>query len=504
MPLTKIGFRPGIVKDDSPLGSEGGWIDANKVRFRQGQPQTVGGWQKVTSSAVTGICRGLHSWAGNDGANRIAVGTHSALWAYTGGGLYNITPVGLAAGLASGIGGSGYGTGTYGTGTYGTSTLSETFPRTWSLASWGQNLLASPREGKLYEWSLATGTPAAEIVAAPDNIGSMFVTSERIVVCCGCIEYGGATYDPMLVRWSEQEDNANWTPSAVNQAGEFPLSSGGRIVRGLPGRKVNLIWTDTSLYSMSYLGDPLLVYGFELLGDYCGLIGPNAVTVKDGVAYWMTRSGGFYSFSGGAPTPLACPVQRYVNDNLDATQADKVYAGTNSANSEVWWFYPDARDGNECSRYVAFNYLENTWTVGTWDRTAWADAGVLQYPVATDSSGYLYYHEIGRTADGGPITAYLESAPSDIGDGDTLMSVLRVVPDFEDMSGGLDLTLKGRLFPAGAETTHGPYTVLPTTERVDLRMTARQVAVRIDSASAPSFWRLGAVRADLRPTGSKR
>lgn len=504
MPLAKIEFRAGVVKDDSPLAAEGGFVDADKVRFRQGRAQTIGGWQKVTGGAVTGLCRGLHSWAGNDGVNRVGIGTHAALWAYTDGGLYDITPVGLAAGLSSGLGGSGYGVGTYGSGTYGSSVLTEYFARTWSLASWGEHLLASPRAGALYEWDLNTGTPAVLIATAPLNIGSMFVTSERIVVACGAVEYAGVTYDPLLVRWCDQEDNTNWTPSATNLAGEFPLSSGGRIVRGLAGRKVNLIWTDTSLYAMSFLGDPLLVYGFDLLGQGCGLIGPNAVAEKDGSAFWMTRSGTFYTFTGGSPTPLNCPLQRYVVDNLDFVQADKVYAGTNSANNEVWWFYPDLRDGDECSRYVAYNYLENTWTCGAWDRTAWADAGVLQYPLATDTAGSLYYHEIGHTADGGPITAYLESAPADVGDGDTLMSVLRLVPDFEDLSGGLTLTLKGRLFPVATETAYGPYTVLGTTEKIDVRLTARQVALRIDSASAPSFWRLGALRADLRDTGSKR
>lgn len=504
MPLAKMEFKPGVSKDDSGLANEGGFVDADKVRFRQGRAQTVGGWSKVNSSAATGVCRGLISWAGNDGVNRIGMGTHSKLYAYVAGGLYDITPVGLAAGLSSGIGGSGYGTGTYGTGTYGTSVLSETFPRTWSLATWGEKLLASPREGKLYEWSLGTGTPAAEIVAAPDNIGSMFVTSERIVVCCGCVEYGGASYDPLLVRWSAQEDNTVWTPSATNQAGEFPLSIGGRIVRGLPSRKTNLIWTDSALYAMTYLGDPLLVYGFELLGQGCGLIGPNAVAEKDGTAFWMSRSGEFYTYSGGTPQPLACSVQRYVADNLDWRQADKVYAGTNSAHSEIWWFYPDSRDGSECSRYVAYNYAEGTWTVGSWDRTAWADAGVLQYPIATDSSGYLYYHEIGHTADGGAITAYVESAPLDLADGEQLLSVMRAVPDVEDLQGGMTLTFKGKRWPAGSETEHGPYTVLATTEKIDFRMTARQMALRVDSASAPSFWRLGALRLDLRPTGSKR
>lgn len=504
MPLQKIMFKAGVVKDDAPLAAEGGWIDADKVRFRQGQAQTIGGWERAGSTAFGGICRGLHAWANLDGAANVGIGTHTALWVSYGGGLYDITPVGLAAGLADGTGGSGYGTGTYGTGTYGSPSVGEYFPRTWSLANWGEYLLGVPRGGTLYEWAGVTATPAAAVTGAPAEIGSMFVSAERIVVACGSIPYAGGAFDPMLVRWSTQEDNTDWTPSALNQSGEFPLSLGGRIVRGLPSRDCNLIWTDAGLWKMEYLGDPLLVYSFKSLGSGCGLIGPNAVAEKDGGAFWLSSGGEFYAYAGGAATPIPCPVKRYVMDNLSWVQADKVYCGINSANNEVWWFYPDARDGNECSRYVIYNYVEQHWSIGTWDRTAWCDAGVLQHPVATDVNGYLYFHERLSSADGGAITAYLESAPSDIGDGDALMAVTRMVPDIEDFVGGLTLTLKGRLWPAGTETEHGPYTVLPTTERVDLRATARQMAIRIDSASAPSFWRLGALRLDLRETGSKR
>jgi hypothetical protein len=504
MALSKITFKPGIVKDDAPLAAEGGFVDADKVRFRQGQAQTVGGWERASSSAFTGLCRGLHTWANLDGAPVVGIGTHSALWVFYGGGLYDITPVGLAAGLADGTGGSGYGTGTYGSGTYGSPSVGAYYPRTWSLSNWGEYLLGVPRGGTLYEWTGATGTPAAEIVNAPDAITCMWVTAERIVMCGGATEFGGVTFNPMLLRWSDQEDNTNWTPAATNQAGDLVLSQGGRIVKGLASRKTNLVWTDTALYSLTYLGDPLLVYGAELLGQGCGLIGPNAAVELNGAAYWLGSSGEFFTFSGGQAQPIPCPVKRYVADNLSWVQADKIYAGSNSANNEVWWFYPDSRDGNECSRYVIYNYAENHWSIGTWDRTAWADAGVWQHPLATDASGYLYFHERLNSADGGAITAYLESAPSDIGDGDTLMAVTRIVPDFEDLSGGLTVTLKGRLWPAGDETEHGPYTVLTTTERVDLRTTARQMAIRIDSASAPSFWRLGALRLDMVQSGAKR
>jgi hypothetical protein len=504
MTLQRVTFRPGIIKDDAPLASEGGWVDCDKIRFRQGQAQTIGGWERASASPVTGVCRGLHAWSGGDGAARVGIGTHSALWVYYGGGLSDVTPVGLAAGSQDGTGAAGFGTGAYGVGTFGTASNVEYFPRTWSIANWGEYMLASPRGGTLYEWTGNTATPAAAVTGAPARIGCMWVTAERIVMCGGSTVFGTSDFNPMMLRWSDQEDDTNWTPSAANQSGDLILAHGGRIVRGLASRKTNLVWTDTALYSLSYLGDPILVYGAELLGVGCGLIGPNAAVEVGGAAYWLSSSGEFFVFSGGAPQIIPCPVKRHVGDNLSWVQADKVYAGSNSANNEVWWFYPDQRDGNECSRYVIYNYAENHWSIGTFDRTAWADAGVLQHPIATDSSGYLYFHERLASADGGVITAFLESAPSDIGDGDALMAVLRAVPDFEDMQGTVEVRLRGRQFPAGAEREHGPFVVLPSTEKIDMRASARQMALRIDSASAPSFWRLGALRLDMTQTGAKR
>lgn len=505
MPLQKVSFKPGIIKDDSPLGAEGGWVDADKIRFRQGLAQTIAGWERASSSSFSGIARGLHTWSGADGAPRVGIGTHTGLWVFYGGGLYDISPVGLAAGLADATGGSGYGTGAYGVGTYGSPSTGDYFPRTWALSNWGEYLLANPRNGTLYEWTGNTASPAAAVTNAPAKITTMWVTSERIVMTGGASTYGSGTYNPMLLRWSDQEDNTNWTPSATNQSGDLVLSQGGRIVKGIASRKANLVWTDTALYQVSYLGDPLLVYGAELLGVGCGLIGPNAAAEKDGVAFWLSSGGEFYTYAGGgSPTPIACPVKRYVMDNLSWVQSDKIYCGMNSANNEVWWFYPDQRDGNECSRYVAFNYLEQHWAIGTFDRTAWVDAGVWQHPLATDTQGNLYFHERLSSADGGAITAFLESAPSDLGDGDVLMAVQRAVPDFDDLQGGLTISLKGRQFPAGTERTYGPFDVLPTTQKVDLRATARQMALRIDSSSVPSFWRFGALRLDLVQTGQRR
>lgn len=590
--LAKIPFAPGVIKDDTPLSSEGAYIDADKVRFvmvgGQPKPEVIGGWEALTTSTISGRCRGLHTWADNDGAPQIGLGTHTHLYAYSGGGLYDITPVSasgtlgsnpftttngsatvsvshtshgctagdrvrftgasavngvtvngeytvasvtsanaytithgsvasgsgsgggasvaytyyLPSGNADGTGGAGYGTGAYGVGTWGTASTVVAYPRTWTMDNWGQNLVACPRGGKLYEWALNTSSPAAVITNAPTTAEGLFVSAERILVAYGA--HDGTNDDPMNVRWSDQENNTVWAPSSSNLAGDFRLSMGSRIVRGLASRGQNLLWTDVGLYSMRFLGDPQLVYSFTLLGQGCGLIGPNAAVEFNGAAYWLSNNGQFYAFSGGLPERIPCTLRRDVMENLTTVQADKVYAFTNAAFNEVWWLYPDGRDGTECSRYVAVSLTDGSWTCGTFDRTAWKDAGVFPHPIAVSSSGAIYYHERLHTDNGGVLTAFLETAPVDIGDGDTLMHVAGIVPDFEDLQGAVTITLKSRLYPNGTETTHAAQTVTSSTTKLDTRVTSRQVSLRFDSSAAPSFWRLGALRLDMRQTGARR
>lgn len=586
--LSKIPFQVGIIKDDTPLAAEGAYVDADKVRFVRDKPEVIGGWEALTTSTVSGRCRGLHTWADNDGAPQIGLGTHTHLYAYSGGGLYDITPVAftgtlgsnpftttngsatvavahtshgraagdrvkfsgasavnsitisgeytvasvtsanaytithsaaasgsgsgggasvaftyyLASGNADGTGGAGYGTGAYGVGTWGTASTVVYYPRTWTLDNWGENLVACPRGGGIYEWALNTSSPAALVTNAPATAQGVFVTAERILVAYGA--HDGSADDPLNVRWTDQEQITVWTPTSSNLAGDFRLSGGSRIVRGLASRGQNLLWTDVGLHSMRFNGDPQLVYSFSLLGQGCGLIGPNAAVEFNGAAFWLSNNGQFYLYQGGVPEIIPCTLRRDVMENLALVQADKVHAFTNAAFSEVWWLYPDSRDGNECSRYVAFSLSNGAWTCGTFDRTAWVDAGVMQHPVAVSGGGAIFYQERLNSDNGGVLTAFLETAPLDIGDGDTLMHVAGIVPDFEDLEGAVSVTLKSRLYPNGTETTHAAQTVTSSTTKLDTRVTARQVALRFDSSAAPSFWRLGALRLDLRQTGARR
>lgn len=504
MPLTKVTFAPGVVKDDTPLASEGTWVDADWIRFRRGQAQTMGGWELATVETVTGKARGAKAWADLTGEPILGIGTHSKLYAYYGGGLYDVTPSGFTAGLEDGTGGAGYGTGTYSTGTYSTSSAGDYLPLVWSIDNFGENMLAVPRGGTLYQWDASTpSTIAAAVSGAPAKIETMFVTPEAIIVACGATD-SGSTYDPMLVRWSDQQSATTWTASDSNLAGEEALANGTKIVRGLVSRGQNLIWTDTALYGMQYLQDSGLVFDFQLLGTGCGLIGANAAAEKDGIAFWLSNSGQFYLYSGGGPQVIDCPVRRYVFDNLAPSQEEKIFCWVNSQFNEVWWVYPDTRDGDEVSRYVAFNFVERHWTIGTINRTAWVDAGVWPHPVGIGADGYLWFHERGITANGGNLSASLTSGFFDLGDGENLVAVRRIVPDFDDQQGAVSMAFKTRLWPNGAETDHGPYTATPTTEKLDMRVTGRQMAVSLSSDAIGSFWRAGALRYDIVPSGSRR
>lgn len=504
MPNTIFQPQGGMQLDESPTAAEGGWTDGDKIRFRAGRPELIGGWESATLSKVSGVCRTVHTWADLNGAPLMAFGTHSHLMALSGGAMVDITPPAVTAGLVDGIGGAGFGTGTFGTGVFGVNNSAsvEFWPRTWSLDHFGQNLVAAPRNGGIYQWGLDITLDAVAVTNAPARVGSIFTTPERIVAAVGSNDVT-ATWNPMMVRWCDQENLTAWQPTAANQAGDFVLARGSRAVAGRVAGKVSLIWTDVGVYSMRYLGDPLLVYGFEYLGDG-GLAGPNACAVMNGVAFWLSPAGTFHLFDGQQPQEVPCPVRRHITDNISWVQADKVVISTIEASGEFIILYPDKRDGNEVSRYALFNPKDGTWSVGTLDRTAWTDAGPQTWPVAVTSAGTVYYHEKGRSADGGPIAWRLESAPVDLADGDALMAVLRVIPDFEELAGGVTVELLAREWPQASPVTRNLGTISSQSGKLDCRVTARHLALRLSGASAPAFWRLGAVRFDTRETGAKR
>lgn len=502
MPLRTLTIKPGVVLDDSAAASRGRWIDADKVRFEDGRAQVIGGWEKVSLSDLSGTCRSALSWSCNDGVHRIAFGEHDRLEVLVGGALYDITPSsGFVAGTVDGFAGEGYGTGAYDSGTYGSGSGAAAAPQLWSLARWGGELLAQARGQGLFQWALDTATPAAAVSGAPTNITSMMVTPERFVVLLGTTEEVSGDYNPMLVRWCDQEDNTGWTTTATGEAGEIELEEGSRLVAGVVGNQEHLIWSDNTLYAMRQTFDDL-IWSFPVVGRNCGLLAQNGVATLGGVSYWIGNNS-FFMYDGGSARPLACPLDRDVFDNIAAAQEEKIVAGVNERFSEVWWFYPDERDGNENSRYVIYNTIDGSWSYGRMARTAWINSAELRRPVAVTPDGEVYMHEINETADGGVIGGYCETGLLDLADGENMLFIRGCMPDVADQTGGMQLTVYTRETARGTETTHGPYTLASNTERIWFEALGRFVRYRFEGVSAPEYWRLGDMRFDVKPTGMR-
>jgi hypothetical protein len=476
--------------------------------------QVVGAGLVISGSAAVGgiTPSGHYTVVSVIDANTFTI-THSsaASSTTTGGGASVSIRYDITIGNDYGAAAFGWGLGGFGEGTWGTPRDDSIVisPRTWSLANWGENLLANPRNGGLYEWSTSTADRAVLISTAegysanaPTQIVSMFVTPERFIVLLGTNEYGTGTFDPSLVRWCNQEANDEWSQISTNLAGEYKLSSGSRIVAGTVSRLQNLIWTDTSLYSMRYLGDTEYIFGFDLLGTNCGLAGPLAFAEKDGVAYWMTPNGQFYMYDGTAPRALTCPVRRFVFDQIVRSAYDLVSCGLNSEYGEVWWWYPTDPATPEVSRYVAFNLSEDAWFIGDIPRTSWVDKSTFNKPVAVSPDGYVYIHETGIDADGAALPATIRAAPFDMADGEQVMAVHRIVPDLE-FSGSLDIRLETRRWPQGPVEANKTRTFTPTMSKIDVRAQGRQASLEFTTDAIGDWFRLGDIRLDITEAGRR-
>lgn len=339
-----------------------------------------------------------------------------------------------------------------------------------------------------------------QIPNAPAENDTMLVTAERMVMVGGTIEAATGLKNPLHIRWSDQENNQQWTPAADNTSSFTTISLGSRIVKLLNARGEILVFTDDCMFVGRFVPDLDVVYSFTHLGRGNGLIGPNAATIAGGRAYWIGTGGEFMRYAGGVIEHVPCTVRRDVIDNLAKSQQDKIYAFAIDAFNEVVWLYPDSRDGNECSRYVKYNWIENCWDVGTFDRTAWIDSRAFFYPLAADASGSLYYQEKGNSADGGALSGFIESGATVISKS-TIYAVLDVIPDFDDMLGGAQLTLKSWKYAADDPATDGPYNVNADTRVVNTLLVGRQISHRWDWNSAPAFIRTGQMLVHIENTG---
>lgn len=702
MPLSKILFKPGVNKENTRYTTEGGWYECDKIRFRQGNPEVIGGWTSFAGSTFQGVCRSLWNWATLVGENLVGVGTNLYFYIVQGSAYYDITPirktvvltnpftatngsnvitineanhgcvngdtvfysgngiVGLGGNITAAVltgtfiitfvnnnvytitvsatanatdasgspgGGSvvtqyetnigpayqvplvGWGAGPWGAGTWGNGQTTATSLQLWNQQNFGEDLVYGPRGGGLYYWNASIGVSPIQItitIAAPGVItlptgfsipngtamsltstgnlptglvvgnvyfavsstggtfslsstiggapittsvgqaGLQFISqagvnvndagdadaplfqnhivvsdTSRFVLVFGTNDYSQTYLDPMLIRWSDQEDPYTWTPAVTNQAGSVRLSHGSEIVTAVQSRQEIVVFTDTAVYSLQYLGPPF-VWGSQLLGDNISIIGPNAAVLASGVTYWMGVDK-FYKYDGRVQT-LNCDLRRYVFQDFNVQQPQQVYAGTNEGFNEVWWFYCSS-NSNEIDRYVIYNYLENIWYYGTMGRTAWLDSGLLPYPIAATYNYELVQHEDGLNAnDLGTTTAIaanISSSEFDIGDGHNFGFVWRVLPDltFGDSTNSLtnaaptvNMTLYGLTNSGSGSTSNASAPVASSstyviteefTGQIYTRMRGRQMIFKIESNQINTTWQLGAPRIDIRQDGRR-
>lgn len=644
MPLKTLQLRPGIFRENTRYAAENGWYECDKIRFRLGQPEKIGGWEQISNDTFQGVARALWPWSiymgvGTNlkyyifygayyditpiratttlGANPFVLSasttvtvTHTAHGAITGdfvtfsgatdigGAGTNVTAAVLntefqvtvidansytiqisvvpnATALAASPGGgaavsaayqvnvgseiqypppgigSGWGGGGWGSGVWGGSTTPfvPTQIGLWNAYNFGNDLIYGPKGGGTYYWTaggLTTrGVDISTLTGASDTPSKtnfrLVSDASRFVLAFGTTDYGSTQLNPMLIRWSDQESVSNWTPSATTQAGSLLLSHGSEIMAVAQTRQEIIVWTDTAMYSLQYLGPPI-VWGSQILADNITIASDRAWAVAAGVVYWM-GDGKFYVFDGRTAT-LQCDIRKFIFDDFNGDQNLQVFASTVEQYNEVWWFYCSA-NSTTVDRYAVYNYLEKVWYYGTLARTAWIDASVYSsYPIAADYNKRLIEHEKGcddqATTTPAPITAYIVSSEFDIADGDSFGFVTRVLPDvtFAGSTVAVDSqSLNMALLPmqnSGSGYTRGvdsvtensnmsvalsndrtiqrlsdvsierfAGTITPYQGNLYIRVRGRQMAIRAKSTGLGVQWQLGKFRIDLRPDGRK-
>jgi len=718
MPLQKIQLRPGLNREGTNYSNEGGFYDGDKIRFRSGYPEKVGGWLRLSTNYFFGMARSLWNWATLAGYNYLGVGTNLKYYIENGGGYNDITPIinttvfnntistgfttlvanitsnvntisitngtyfpqnvglikidseqiyyttlnsNVATGCVRGFNnttaathtaganvssaylyfndtsaanagvnnqyvilsnatavdgfantvinqehqifkytstggfyflgtdytnnlstmsfanasvlngggnaisvqyetepglavytiGNGWGAGTWNRGTWGSATavgIGQQL-RIWSNDNYGQDLVFAPRGGHIYYWTADTGTAVrGKLLSDLANTASysgQFVPKltneviasdiQRFVIAFGANSYSpsnaSTAFDPMLVRWSDQENPYQWVPAITNQAGEFRLSHGSYIVSSINTRQEVVVLTDSTVYSMQYLGPPY-VWGFQVIMDSISIMGPNALITVNNISYWM-GSDKFYMYSGRVET-LPCSLRQYIFADINKDQAWQVTCGGNEGYNEVWWYYCSSQS-NVVDKYVIYNYLDRVWYYGSLCRTSWLDSGLRQNPMATNISSYdwvgnplgrVIYHEVGN--DNGeddsnvPIVAYVQSSDFDIGDGNNFGYIWRMLPDINFNGSNVNnpsitMELQPRqnsgtpyVASSNAATTsaqnyvvYPQYTIQEFTGQIYTRVRGRQMAMKISSDGLGVSWQLGAPRIDVRPDGRR-
>ena len=466
------------------------------------------------------LLSGEYSVVSTNGINNFTISaTTSAVATYVDGGTADINFI-LPIENTVPIQGTGYGASRYNAGVSTTgvrawnqpaATGAITFQNSqWTLDNWGEDLVACRRGGKIFYLNVdASITPErAIVVSAAPSINNYIRVSpnDRHLISYGSQEFGTSEYNPLLVRWSDQENFNNWTPSISSTSGEVILAGGTEIRGAIRSRNAIFVWTDSSMYTQQFVGPPF-IFNFQQVGTNCGLIAPHAAIDVDGIAYWMGENN-FYAFDGRVRN-LPCTIRRYLYDSFNEVNKDKVFAGINSEFNEIIWLYPD-QNSIEPNSYIIFNYKENTWAFGSSFYSTFSDHSIFEDTIATGkvsatAANYVWNNEPKNvyTGDGKILSSYLESAEFDIEDGNSLLFIDRIIPDYTiTNNGNIQLTLQFQEYPNSPIITKGPYTIQQTTKKVDLRGRGRQAKI-IVSANSDSSWRWGSVRANIQPDGMR-
>jgi hypothetical protein len=619
MPLKKLTLRAGVNRENTRYTNENGYYVSNNVRFRQGTPEKIGGWTRLSANFFLGVCRSLWNWVTLGGANYLGVGTNLKFYIESGGTYNDITPLRasstinnnpftgngtttvtvtdtahggttgdfvtfsgatgtyatifnaefvitvltvdtytitttsvIAAGSYGGasvvaayqiqIGAAyalpfvGWGSGTWGSGPWGTGGGSSTVPiRLWAQANFGEDLIFGYRGGALYYWDNTSGLAARGVLVSslggasdvPLMQNYLLVSAiSRFVFCFGVNDYGSATQNPMLLRWSDQESVTNWTPAATNQASSLLLSHGSKIVTAIQTRQEIVVFTDSALYSLQYQGPPV-IWSSQLLGDNISIASPNAAAIGSGVIYWMGIDK-FYKYDGRLQT-LRCDLRKFIFEDINLAQQDQFFASTNEGFNEVWFFYCSA-NATEIDRYVVYNYAENNgegvWYYGEMSRTAWLDSGLRNNPMAATAVNNIVYHELGNddntTETSLPINSLIETTEFDIDDGDHFGFVWRMLPDMtfvgsDAASPQVTMTLipmqnsgSGYNDPisvgGNSDATVVRSATVPIEEftgQVYVRVRGRQMILKVENNQLGCAWQLGSPRIDIKQDGRR-
>jgi|DEB0MinimDraft_10_1074344.scaffolds.fasta_scaffold00608_1 hypothetical protein len=622
--FTSLNFLPGFHRESTQYAEEGKWYDGNRVRFREGKPENLRGYEKHNTESLVGIARDILAWADNDTRKHIILGTNEQVYVEKDQTLYDVTPIvsvvsasdifstnagsalvsvnitnhGAQAGdriiieaaatvggnidlttsaaggpiftivtaatlndftiqsvitatdtsataggtavsvafllpkqLSNSIQGLGWGAGNYNAGASVTggrawnnpsATSGFTFRGAqWQFDNWGEDILGLRRGGNLFYFDTdvsitpermkiltsATNAPVVTVTDAPSQ-SNYFVVSpnDRHVICYATNEYASGNFNAMLVRWSDQENFTNWTPSIQTTSGEVILADGTEIVGAVRSRNSIHIWSDNAMYTQQFVGPPF-IFNFQQVGTNCGLIAPHAAIDYDGISFWMGDNN-FYAFDGRVNN-LPCTIRRHIFDDFNMTNKDKVFAGVNSEFKEIIWLYPRG-NSTEPNAYVIFNVAEQTWVYGDTFYTTFADRNIYDNTLTTGAVSatagqYLWDNEPADlyTGDGLPLSSYIESAKIDIEDGTQIMFMDKIIPDYTLGTGNdIEIYVKTNEYPASPDIIKGPFTINSTTKKIDFRARGRQASVRV-SGTNDGTWRWGSVRVGIQPDGGR-